>query len=236
MTNLADTTPVAILGLGFVLGLRHALDVDHLAAVSTIVSQGRGLWRSSLVGAVWGLGHTAALLAVAVVVVGLHAEIPPALGQALELGVAAMLVVLGLQLLWSLARGGHLHLHPHEHRGVRHVHPHVHAGDENHDHAARRRPFLIGCMHGLAGSAGLMLAVAATISDPTLALVYVVTFGIGSVGGMMVMSTLLGVPLALARARFRRAETGLRIVAGAASIAVGVQLAIEIGRDAGLLA
>ncbi len=236
MTDVAGTTPLAILGLGFVLGLRHALDVDHLAAVSTIVSQGRGLWRSSLVGAVWGLGHTAALLAVAVVVVGLHAEIPASLGHALELGVAAMLVVLGVQLLWSLARGARLHLHPHEHEGVRHIHPHLHAGADDHDHATRRRPFLIGCMHGLAGSAGLMLAVAATIPDPTLALVYVATFGVGSVGGMMVMSTLLGVPLALASERFRLDDAAMRVLPGTARVEVGIQLAIEIGRDAGLLA
>ncbi|MCW5890737.1 MAG: urease accessory protein [bacterium] len=236
MTDTSTATPVALLGLGFLLGLRHALDVDHLAAVSTIVSQGRGLWRSSLVGAIWGLGHTAALLVVAIAVVGLHAEMPAALGHALELGVAVMLVVLGSRLLWSLARGARLHVHPHEHDGVRHVHPHLHADAEHHDHVPHRRPFLIGCVHGMAGSAGLMLAVAATISDPALALLYVAAFGLGSVGGMMAMSTLLGVPLALAGARFARAETGLRVLAGLASVGVGVQLAIEIGRDAGFLA
>jgi ABC-type nickel/cobalt efflux system permease component RcnA len=235
MSDVAGTGPLALLGLGFVLGLRHALDVDHLAAVSTIVSQGRGLWRSSIVGAVWGLGHTAALLAVAVLVVGLHAEIPPALGHGLELGVAAMLVVLGAQLLWSLARGARLHVHPHEHDGVRHVHPHLHAGAEHHDHVGRGRPFLVGCVHGLAGSAGLMLAVAATIPAPALALVYVAAFGLGSVGGMMAMSTLLGMPLAVAGERFARAETGLRVLAALASVAVGVQLAVEIGRHAGFL-
>jgi len=98
------TTPLAILGFGFVLGLRHALDVDHLAAVSTIVGQRRSLWSSSLVGALWGLGHTAALLAAAVAVIGLHAEIPPRLASALELGVAVMLIVLGLNLLGDALR------------------------------------------------------------------------------------------------------------------------------------
>jgi len=90
---------LGLLAFGFVLGLRHALDVDHLAAVSTIVTSRRSLWASSIVGAVWGLGHTAALLAVALVVVGLHAQIPPRLGAGLELAVAAMLVGLGLNLL-----------------------------------------------------------------------------------------------------------------------------------------
>src|SRR5213593_1082579 len=105
------STALGPLAVGFVLGLRHALDVDHLAAVSTIVSRRRSLWSSSLVGAVWGLGHTASLLAVAVVVIGLHTEIPPHLGALLELGVAAMLVGLGANLLWSLRRGARLHLH-----------------------------------------------------------------------------------------------------------------------------
>jgi high-affinity nickel permease len=231
------TTPLAILGFGFLLGLRHALDVDHLAAVSTIVSQQRGLWRSSIVGAVWGLGHTAALLAVAVAVVALHAEIPPQLGHVLELGVAVMLIVLGVNLLRTLWSGGAFHLHAHEHAGRRHVHPHLHrhgTGDE-HAHVITRRPFIVGLVHGLAGSAGLMLAVLATIHDGLLALAYVALFGLGSIGGMVLMSTLLGLPLALAADRFGRAETTLRAVAAVGSVAVGVMLAWEIGHEAGVL-
>lgn len=229
-------TPLAVLGFGFLLGLRHALDVDHLAAVSTIVSQQRGLWRSSLVGAVWGLGHTAALLAVAVAVIALHTEIPPHVEQLLELGVALMLIGLGLNLLRTLWAGGALHLHTHDHAGLQHVHPHVHRPGEAgvHTHVSTRRPFLVGLVHGLAGSAGLMLAVVATISDPTLALAYVVIFGVGSIGGMVVMSTLLGLPMSLAAARFARAEPTLRVVAAVGSVVVGVVLAWQIGVDAGV--
>ena len=162
------TTPLAILGFGFVLGLRHALDVDHLAAVSTIVGQRRSLWSSSLVGALWGLGHTAALLAAAVAVIGLHAEIPPRLASALELGVAVMLIVLGLNLLRTVWAGGTLHHHVHSHGGRAHVHPHLHdsdptGGDGHHRLRAGRRPFFVGLVHGLAGSGALMLAVLATI-------------------------------------------------------------------------
>jgi high-affinity nickel permease len=232
------TTPLAILGFGFLLGLRHALDVDHLAAVSTIVSQQRGLWRSSIVGAVWGLGHTTALLAVAVAVVALHAEIPPYLGHALELGVAVMLIVLGVNLLRTLWSGGALHLHAHEHAGRRHVHPHLHQRGTANDHAhvTTRRPFVVGLVHGLAGSAGLMLAVLATIQDGLLALAYVALFGLGSIGGMVLMSTLLGLPLALAADRFGRVEATLRAVAAVGSVAVGIMLAWDIGVDAGVLA
>lgn len=236
------SSPLAILGLGFVLGLRHALDVDHLAAVSALVSQRGGLWRSSLIGAVWGLGHTAALLGAGVAVIALHAEIPPGVAQALELGVAAMLVGLGLNLLWTLWRGGTIHLHAHDHGGRHHVHPHRHedardAGGPHH-HAVRtgRRPFLVGMVHGLAGSAALMLAVLATIPSPAVAIAYILVFGVGSVGGMMVMSTLLGLPLALASARFARAELALRAAAGLGSVAIGLLLAWEIGVESGFLA
>ena len=234
-----SATPLGVLGLGFALGLRHALDVDHLAAVSTIVSRRKGVWRSSLVGACWGLGHTVSLLAVAVGVVGLHAEIPPTVGRLFELGVAGMLVVLGANLLWSVLAGRTVHAHAHAHDGRRHVHPHVHAGDlADHDHGvgAGRRPFAVGLVHGLAGSAGLMLAVVATIPDRLLALAYVAIFGVGSIGGMTAMSVLFAIPAALAHRQFAGAERVLRLCAAVASVAVGIALAWEIGMELGLLA
>jgi ABC-type nickel/cobalt efflux system permease component RcnA len=234
-------TALGLLAFGFVLGLRHALDVDHLAAVSTMVTQRRSLWSSSLVGVVWGLGHTAALLAMAVLVIGLHAEIPARLARGLELAVAVMLIGLGLNLLWTLRRGGTLHVHRHEHGGRPHVHLHVHApadADAAHHHPVRagRRPFVVGLVHGLAGSAALMLAVLATIPSPALALAYVATFGCGSIGGMVAMSALLGMPLALAAERFARAETAIRFCAAVGSVSVGVLLAWKIAGRAGFLA
>ena len=140
------STALGPLAVGFVLGLRHALDVDHLAAVSTIVSQRRSLWSSSLVGAVWGLGHTASLLAVGVLVIGLHSAIPPAVAHVLELGVAVMLIGLGANLLRTVLRGDTIHHHAHTHDGHHHVHPHVHpvgtGADVAHHHmlGAGRRP------------------------------------------------------------------------------------------------
>ena len=233
-----STAPLALLGFGFVLGLRHALDVDHLAAVSTIVGRGRTLWRSALVGAAWGLGHTASLLAVAVGVVALHTEIPPALAQGLELAVAAMLVALGIRLLATVVRGGAFHAHVHTHGHGPHIHPHLHAdARDDHDHVpGGRRSFLVGLVHGLAGSASVMLSVVATIPNPALALVYVAVFGVGSIGGMMAMSTLMGVPSMVTATRFHSADRWLRAGAAVASVVVGLNLAWEIGRDSGLLA
>lgn len=232
---------LGLLGFGFLLGLRHALDVDHLAAVSTLVAQRRSVWSSSLVGALWGLGHTAALLAVALVVIGLHAEVPPGLGRALELAVAAMLIGLGSNLLWTVWRGGRVHAHQHEHGGGHeHVHLHVHApaddgGPHHHRVRAARRPFLVGLVHGLAGSAAVMLAVVATIPSPSLALAYVASFGCGSIAGMVTMSALVGMPLALATERFARADLAVRVSAGVGSVAVGVLLAGEIAAEAGFV-
>jgi len=224
-----------ILGFGFLLGLRHALDVDHLAAVSTIVSQRRSVWRSALVGVVWGVGHTTSLLAVAIGVIALHTEIPPLVGSLLELGVAAMLVGLGLRLLHTVVRGGALHVHVHDHAGRPHVHPHLHANrGADHDHGPRhRRPFLIGLVHGLAGSGGLMRAVAATIADPVLAVAYVAVFGVGSIGGMAVTSALFAIPMLVTTGRVAGADRWLRVGAAVASVAVGARLAWTIGHEAG---
>ena len=193
------------------------------------------------------IGHTAALLAVAVVLIALEVRIPPALGLALELGVALMLIALGASLLRALWCGGPLHMHAHEHGARIHVHPHLHdplpvrhAGHslDGHGHHVHRtaRPVLVGMVHGLAGSAGLMLAVLATIPDPAAALGYVAAFGVGSVGGMATMSTLLGLPLAWAADRFRRLDTALRVSAAVASVGVGLWLAWGIGTEAGILA
>lgn len=234
--------PLATLGLGFALGLRHAFDVDHLAAVSTLVSQRRGLLRSSAVGALWGLGHTLALLAVGVAVIALGAHVPPAVASALELAVAAMLVWLGVQVLWTVHRGGTVHVHVHEHDGRRHIHAHVHApalGEATATHHHRMppgRPLLVGMVHGLAGSAALMLAVLATIPSPALAVAYLAAFGLGSTSAMVAMSVVLGAPLALAGTRMARADVALRLAAGTGSIAVGLLLAWRIGVEAGILA
>jgi hypothetical protein len=232
------SSPLAILGFGFVLGLRHALDVDHLAAVSTIVSRQRSVWRSSLVGVAWGVGHTTSLVAVAIVVIALHAEIAPWVEQCLELGVAMMLIWLGARLLYGVIRGDALHAHAHAHAGRPHVHPHWHrGGGAVHEHGpSHRRPFAIGLVHGLAGSGALMVAVAATIPDALLAIGYVTIFGLGSIGGMAIMSALFAIPSLVTMRRFAGVERWLRAGAAVASVTVGIALAWEIGRAAGLLA
>jgi hypothetical protein len=233
--EMGSVTTFSLLAFGFVLGLKHAVDADHLAAVSTIASERRSLLSSSLVGALWGLGHTISLVIAGVAVIFLHIQISERTSQALELCVGIMLVALGLNALRKLARGGHLHVHVHEHGGRLHAHPHIHdksQQEEPHTHhglSFGARPLLIGIVHGLAGSAALMLLVLTTISSPAIALSYIVVFGVGSIGGMMVMSTLFAIPARFTATRFKRANFALRGLAGLFSLSFGLFMVYEIG-------
>ncbi|MGH9803023.1 MAG: nickel/cobalt transporter, partial [Blastocatellia bacterium] len=202
-----SVSAMAILGLGLVIGLRHALDTDHLAAVSTIVSEQKNLFSSLLIGGLWGIGHTVSLLIAGVAVIFLNLKIGKYEKQ-LEFCVALMLIGLGLNVLVKLARGGKIHFHEHKHGGLQHVHPHLHDGKPEpgpHTHHGLQlslRPLVIGLVHGLAGSAALMLGVLSTIKSTPLAFGYIIIFGIGSIGGMMVMSLILSLPLHLTAVSF----------------------------------
>ena len=232
---MESVTTFSLLAFGFVLGLKHAIDADHLAAVSTIASERRSLLSSSLVGALWGLGHTISLVVAGIAVIFLHIQISHRASQALEFCVGIMLVVLGVNALRKLARGGHIHVHVHEHGGHLHAHPHIHNGaheEEPHTHHGLRfgaRPLFIGIVHGLAGSAALMLLVLTTISSPAIAFLYIAVFGVGSIGGMMVMSTLIALPARFTVTRFKRANFALRGLAGLFSLSFGLFMVYEIG-------
>jgi sulfite exporter TauE/SafE len=236
-----EISALSILGLGFALGLKHALEADHVVAVSTIVSERRSLIGSSLVGALWGAGHTAALLTAGAVVLLLRLHIPERLALGFEFCVGIMLVVLGGNLLWKLCRGGHLHLHAHAHAGRLHVHPHIHRPDEVHDARSHHgwvlqgRPFVVGLVHGMAGSATLMLLVLSSIPSPWLGVLYILVFGVGSIGGMLAMSAAISLPLVFTAQRFHRMNLALRLAAGLAGITLGLSLMWEIGFHEGLL-
>jgi ABC-type nickel/cobalt efflux system permease component RcnA len=227
------------LGLGFVLGLKHALDADHLVAVSTIVGREKSLWKSSLVGAIWGAGHTASLFGVAVAVILLRLTSSPGVALTLELAVGLMLILLGTDLLRRLIRGEVVvHSHPHGHGTSEHAHWHVHsdlpAPVPGSHHTAGKRPFLVGLVHGLAGSAALMLFVLTTIPSPWMGLLYVLIFGAGTIGGMLVMSTLIGLPFALASRALPRFVGAIQYAAGVGSVAFGIFYAWRIGSVGGL--
>jgi len=229
----------AAFGLGLILGVKHALDADHVIAVSTIVSEHRSLKWASLIGAFWGLGHTTTLFVVGLLVIGLRLTISPRVALGLEFLVALMLVILGASILWRSFGVEKLHLHVHAHNPETHAHFHLHdRREEDHSHShpfnSMRKPFLVGMVHGLAGSAALMLLVLTTIPSPLAGLVYIVIFGFGSVGGMLVLSSLIGLPFILTARRFTLLNRWIRVVAGAASVIFGLFLGWEIGFQQGL--
>ncbi|HEV8726408.1 MAG TPA: urease accessory protein UreH [Candidatus Binatia bacterium] len=228
-----DASLLAAFGLGLLLGIQHALDPDHLIAVSTIVSEHRNFKWASLIGAFWGLGHTTTLFMVGLIVIGLRVTIPPRLGSGLELLVAAMLVILGLNVLRKSFGPERVHLHTHSHNPETHTHFHVHENpgqDHAHPHPfkAMRRPFIVGMVHGLAGSAALMLLVLSTIESPIGGLVYIVIFGLGSVGGMLLLSGIISLPFILTAQRFTVMNRWIRVVAGVASVTFGIFLGWQI--------
>lgn len=245
-TSLPSVGVFALLGLGLVFGLKHAMEVDHVVAVSTIVGQHRKVWRSALVGGLWGAGHTASLVIVGVLVVGFRVAIPETVATWLEFGVALMIIALGGLALWRVFRArADVHVHEHSHDGSSHVHIHFHEHNtehnrpvsktSSHSHAISRvgfKPLLVGAMHGLAGSAALTLLVLTQIQSVSLGLLYLLVFGIGSTAGMLLMSGLIGLPFALSARRLTGINSGLQTTAGIISIAFGVWYAYttSIGR------
>lgn len=243
--DLTSPSILVLLGLGLVFGLKHATEVDHVVAVSAIVSEQRNLLRSAFVGALWGIGHTASLIVVGIIVLALRVTIPSAVASWLEFCVALMIIGLGISaLVRALRRRADVHMHQHKHDGVAHIHLHFHEqGTEHkgqtssHSHAISRlglKPFLVGAMHGLAGSAVLTLAVLTQINSVTLGLLYLSVFGFGSICGMLLMSGLIGLPFALTARRVSGAHYGLQTIAGAASIIFGLWYAYQTGIASGL--
>src|SRR3989442_15316977 len=232
---MSNGTLIGLLGLGLILGLRHALDPDHIAAVSTIVSESRSVRRSSLIGTFWGLGHTLSLLCASVVVIALKVRIPDRIALWMEFAVALMLIFLGLRTTMKSLRGWKLHRHCHTHDGNTHTHLHLHReGDElahHHRHLIRSgaRPFFVGMVHGMAGSAALTLLVLATIPSAVAGLIYIAVFGLGSVGGMLIMSSLISLPFVFAQKSFRLLGEAMQLIVGLSSVAFGVFMVWQIG-------
>jgi sulfite exporter TauE/SafE len=224
-----ELTTFSVLLIGFVLGLQHAIEADHLAAVSTIVAEKKGLFTASLVGGMWGIGHTVSLFAVGAIVLFLKLQISESVETKLEGIVGGMLVLLGLNGLRKLFSAEKIHVHAHEHGSREHLHIHAHGNEpaEASHHRFSPRSILIGMVHGLAGSAALMLLVVPTIASPTLALLYILIFGIGSIGGMMAMSFLIGLPLHFTAGRFAILNKGIRFAAGVFSLGLGTLIVYE---------
>jgi sulfite exporter TauE/SafE len=224
-----ELTTFSVLLFGFVLGLRHATEADHLAAVSTIVSERKNLFASSIVGGLWGLGHTISLFLVALVVIFMKLRISPELETKLEAVVGGMLILLGLNVLRKLLQSKKIHVHEHDHGLRPHVHLHVHGEEpvEASHHGFSPRSVLVGMVHGLAGSGALMFIILPLIPSPLTAMLYVLIFGIGSIGGMMAMSFLIGLPFHFTANRFDILNKSIRLAAGVFSLGLGSWIVYE---------
>ncbi len=239
---LFSTSTAGILFFGFFTGLWHAREADHLAAVSTIVTERKSLWSAAIVGGIWGLGHTISLILAGIFVLLLNFEITEQTERMLEFCVGIMLVLLGLNVMRKLLQGGHLHFHAHEHGERAHAHPHLHEraeAEEPHTHhgfSFSPRALVVGMVHGLAGSAAVMLLLIPTIESRPLGLLYIAVFGIGSIGGMMLMSFLVGLPFHFTASRFNRFNYLLQSIAGLTSIGLGLFIIYEKGVVEGLFA
>ena len=251
----------ALAGFGFVLGMRHATDADHVIAVTTILARTRRFAHTTLIGALWGLGHTITVLVVGIAIIVFGVVIPPALGLAMELAVAVMLILLGVLSLTGGMRSiterltppaplhGHAHEHRHAHQDVDihgHEHAHLHGHGTDAALGALRdlrdtvgwyqlgRPVVVGLVHGLAGSAAVALLVLTTIGDPQQALAYLVIFCAGVAAGMAILTTVIGLPFLVSRARSERINRWLTVSTGILSIGFGLYLAYQIGFVDGL--
>jgi len=230
---LSTVSAAAVLGSGFLIGLRHATEADHLAAVSTVVADRKSVWSSMIIGGIWGLGHTISILLVGIFVLLLDFQISEQTERILEFCVGIMLVLLGLNVIRKIVQGGMLHFHAHEHGARKHAHPHIHTPnekDEPHTHhgfSFSPRAIVIGMVHGLAGSAAVMLLFLPTIESRFLGLLYIIIFGIGSIFGMMLMSLLVSLPFHFTAARFNRFNYILQCVAGLISIGLGLYIIYE---------
>ncbi len=259
-------TAFSLMLLGFFLGMRHATDPDHVIAVSTIVTRHRTTMRDAmLIGGLWGIGHTLTIVVVGGAIILFSVAIPPRLGLTMEMGVALMLVVLGMWnltgLLQRIRHGlgthgsalGASHAHPHAHGDYVHSHPHGH-GLADHGHGEdqtpqgwldRRlgrlglyqvfRPLIVGVVHGLAGSAAVALLILAIIQNAWWAMAYLLLFGVGTIVGMLLITLAIAVPIVYASRRLSSVERYLRIVSGLLSLTFGLFLAYHICFVEGLL-
>jgi high-affinity nickel permease len=255
---------LAILAIGFVLGMRHATDPDHVIAVSTIVSRERSIVKAGWIGILWGVGHTVTILVVGAGIILFDLAIPTRVGLTMEFSVGLMLILLGVlnltgAMTWISERfspahpqltGSHAHVH--EHDSQVHLHWHSHSPRKEHHGESLTppewmgggsnglgvfhtlRPLFVGLVHGLAGSAAVALLVLSTIREPKWAVLYLLIFGVGTVAGMMLITAAISVPFSFAGYKFAWLNKGLIFGSGLLSLGFGLFVCYQIGIVDGL--
>jgi len=242
--------PATILTLGFLLGLKHATDADHVVAVTTIVFRQKKLHHAALVGVLWGIGHTLMIILVGIGIIFFHLSIPEKIQLSFEFVVAIVLILLGVSSITGLTQSimqkiskVHTHAHHHDREPV-HTHSHSDMSGSTHPHvreslAATRmtsfiRPLAVGIIHGLAGSAAITLLILGSITDERMALIYLGIFGLGTVIGMVLITTALGIPIIAGGKKFERFGHAATRIAGYLSIGYGLYFGYQVGFVEGL--
>jgi high-affinity nickel-transport protein len=256
----------SILAVGFFLGMRHATDPDHVIAVTTIVSNQRNGLRAALIGAFWGVGHTLTIFVVGAGIILFNLVIPARVGLSMELSVAVMLIILGLMNVAGFLRsmpagsnqnqdgaevirshpyshGDDIHSQPHGHQPEVHPHPHDDTPLAWMDRAFGRiglyqylRPFVVGVVHGLAGSAAVALLVLTTIRNLRWAIGYLLIFGVGTIAGMMLITMSIASAFTMAGNGRQKVSHGLALASGLLSLGFGLFVTYQICFVYGLFA
>ncbi|MFV2001638.1 MAG: hypothetical protein ACC619_01505 [Paracoccaceae bacterium] len=237
LTSLQITSTTGFLLLGFLIGMIHAFEADHMAAISTLATENKK--QLILRGAIWGVGHTITLFAMSMAVVVFSFVLTDAGAAALEFAVGVMLVLLGLDVVrrWRKQR---LHFHLHSHHGqTPHIHVHSHRGEavkhrqSAHDHMHPDRfplkALVIGLIHGAAGSAGIIVLAAASAGSAWVALGYVALVGIGSIFGMAGLSAVVSLPIGYAPQNARWLHTGVKLAVATVAVSLGISIMLATG-------
>jgi ABC-type nickel/cobalt efflux system permease component RcnA len=232
---------LSVLTLGLLIGMRHALEADHVAAVASLATRSRGVRETTRLGIAWGVGHTVTLFVIGTAVLLMDSLVPETVAHGLELAVGVMLVLLGLDVLRRLIRDG-IHFHVHQHNGERHVHAHGHSHErpvpvihdmDAHRHAHRAplpwRAVLVGLVHGMAGSAALVVLTLSTIQSAWQGMLYIALFGFGSIVGMALLSVIIALPLRFTASRVVWFYKGLSGTIGVLTTVLGASVIWQRG-------
>lgn len=227
---------MSILLLGFLIGLRHALEADHVAAVAALASTSSCARETVKIGLVWGIGHSATLLIIGTLVVAVDAVVPQQFALYLEFAVGIMLVGLGIDVIRRVVRDRvHFHLHGHKDGSV-HFHAHAHLGVKVHAKDAHAhshpsgfpyRALAVGLMHGMAGSAALILLTLSQVESLSTAFGYMLLFGLGSVLGMGTLSFVIALPLRASARGLTWMHNALQTGLGLTTITLGALLVYD---------
>lgn len=212
---------ISILTFGFILGIKHALEPDHIIGVSTIAGQSKNLWKSAMAGVFWGIGHTSTLFIIGMILISLKVTIPDKWAMSLEFLVGVMLVYFGLSAIYSKKRATHSEL------------DHGEQKNKVQGQLAYRKSLLMGVIHGLAGSAAMILLTISTVNNAWEGALYIFIFGAGTVISMLLFSTIIGIPFVMSKRKMQLNNRLLQFT-GVISTVFGIYYMYNLGVTEGL--